>query len=59
MVGRAIAGLGAAGLFTGATTAVIQVAPMAKRPTIIGIIGSLFGICSIIGPLVNFITQFR
>jgi MFS family permease len=53
IVGRALAGIGAAGLFTGATTAVAQVAPIEKRPMIIGLLGGLFGISSIIGPLVS------
>ncbi|KAI9878064.1 MAG: hypothetical protein M1830_002013 [Pleopsidium flavum] len=53
IVGRAVAGVGSAGLFTGATTAVAQVAPMGSRPVIIGIIGGLFGFCSIIGPLLG------
>jgi MFS family permease len=53
IVGRAIAGLGAAGLFTGATTAVVQVVPIAVRPIIVGLLGALFGINSILGPLVS------
>jgi len=53
IVGRAIAGLGSAGLFTGAMTAIAQVAPMEKRPLIIGLVGGLFGISAVIGPLVR------
>ena len=53
IVGRAIAGLGSAGLFTGAMTVVAQVAPMEKRPLIIGLVGGLFGISAVIGPLVS------
>ena len=44
--------MGSAGLFTGAMTAVAQVAPMEKRPLIIGLVGGLFGISAVIGPLV-------
>lgn len=54
VVGRAIAGFGAAGLFTGATTTVVLVAPLQKRPMIAGMIGGMFGFCSIVGPLVSY-----
>lgn len=54
IVGRAIAGLGAAGIFTGATTITAIVAPLRLRPIIAGVLGGLFGICSILGPLVRF-----
>lgn len=54
IVGRAIAGLGAAGIFTGATTITAIVAPLRLRPIIAGLLGGLFGICSILGPLVRF-----
>ena len=53
IAGRAVAGVGAAGLFVGATTAIAQVAPIEKRPVIIGLLGGLFGVSSIIGPLVG------
>ena len=52
VVGRAVAGLGSAGLFTGGMTAIAQVAPMEKRPMIIGLVSSLFGLSAVIGPLV-------
>ncbi|KAL9083507.1 MAG: hypothetical protein Q9165_008488 [Trypethelium subeluteriae] len=42
VVGRAVAGLGAAGIFTGATTAVAQVASMKWRPLILGLVGGLY-----------------
>jgi MFS family permease len=53
VIGRAIAGMGSAGLFTGATTAVVLVAPVRKRPMIAGMIGGVFGCCGIIGPLLG------
>lgn len=53
VVGRAIAGLGAAGIFTGASTAVAQVAPKNLKPAIMGMVGALFGLCSVIGPLIG------
>ena len=53
IAGRAVAGLGAAGLFSGATAIVVLVAPRATRPLINGMIGAMFGVCSILGPLIG------
>ncbi|KAK5948980.1 hypothetical protein OHC33_010066 [Knufia fluminis] len=53
IAGRAVAGLGAAGLFSGATAIVVLVAPLATRPVINGMIGAMFGVCSILGPLIG------
>ncbi len=53
IVGRAISGLGAAGVFTGATAALAQALSPAKRPLIGGLIGGTFGCCAIIGPLIG------
>lgn len=53
IAGRAVAGFGAAGLFSGAMAIVVLVAPRATRPLINGLIGAMFGICSILGPLVG------
>ncbi|CAG8879306.1 unnamed protein product [Penicillium nalgiovense] len=53
IVGRAIAGIGSAGIFSGATVIVAQIVPLAKRPIFVGLMGSIFGISSIIGPLMG------
>ncbi|KAL9084048.1 MAG: hypothetical protein Q9165_008249 [Trypethelium subeluteriae] len=53
IIGRAIAGLGSAGLFTGAMLTVAQIMPLAKRPAFMGIIGGVYGIASVIGPLMG------
>lgn len=53
IAGRGIAGFGAAGLFSGATAIVVLVAPLSKRPMIAGLIGAMFGVCSILGPLIG------
>jgi len=50
--GRAVAGLGAAGLFTGAAAAIVHVAPVEKRPFLSGLMGGVFGLSSIVAPLV-------
>ncbi|KAJ5294527.1 hypothetical protein N7508_009348 [Penicillium antarcticum] len=53
IVGRAIAGIGSAGIFSGATVIIAQIVPLAKRPMYVGLMGSIFGISSIIGPLLG------
>jgi len=51
IVGRAIAGLGAAGIFSGAMLIVAHAVPLGKRPLYMGLIGSMYGIASVAGPL--------
>ncbi|KAI8070333.1 major facilitator superfamily domain-containing protein [Gongronella butleri] len=53
IVGRAVAGLGAAGLFSGAMIIIAHSVPLAKRPYYSGLIGGMFGIASVIGPLLG------
>jgi len=51
--GRAVAGLGAAGLFNGALIMLMYCSPLEKRPLYMGLIGAVFGIASVAGPLVG------
>jgi len=53
IVGRAITGLGAAGIGTGAYTIIAFVAEPRKRPMFTGIIGVSYGIASVVGPLIG------
>lgn len=53
IVGRAIAGLGAAGIGTGAYTIIAFVAEPKKRPMFTGTIGVSYGIASVVGPLLG------
>ncbi|OBT62018.1 hypothetical protein VE03_08258 [Pseudogymnoascus sp. 23342-1-I1] len=53
IVGRAVAGLGAAGIFTGCVVGVQYVLPLQKRPMAIGAFGAVFAFASIIGPLLG------
>ncbi|KAJ5730699.1 uncharacterized protein N7483_005207 [Penicillium malachiteum] len=51
--GRAIAGLGAAGLFSGSILIVTQSVPLDKRPVYTGLVGAMFGIANVAGPLMG------
>ncbi|KAK4226622.1 putative efflux system protein [Podospora fimiseda] len=53
IVGRAIAGVGSAGIFSGALTILAYSVPLAKRPIYTGAIGSMYGLASISGPLMG------
>jgi len=53
IVGRAIAGLGSAGLFSGAMLIIANTVPLHQRPTYMGIIGGVYGIASVAGPLMG------
>lgn len=53
ITGRAIAGVGAAGLGAGAYTIIAFSAPPKKRPAFTGILGASYGFASVIGPLLG------
>lgn len=53
IVGRAIAGVGAAGIGAGAYTIVAFTAEPKKRPVFTGIIGTSYGIAAVVGPLLG------
>ncbi|KAG4028427.1 hypothetical protein MFRU_021g00190 [Monilinia fructicola] len=53
IIGRAIAGLGSAGIFSGALIIVAYSVPLVKRPMFTGIIGAMYGIASVAGPLLG------
>lgn len=53
IVGRAIAGLGGAGIGTGAFTIIGFIAEPQKRPKLIGFIGATYGIAAVLGPLLG------
>ena len=53
IVGRAIAGIGSAGVFSGAYLLIATSVPLEKRPTFTGLIGGMYGIASVVGPLLG------
>ncbi|KAF2206636.1 hypothetical protein CERZMDRAFT_52765 [Cercospora zeae-maydis SCOH1-5] len=53
IVGRAIAGCGCAGLFSGALLIIADTVPLRSRPTYTGLLGSMYGIACIVGPLLG------
>jgi MFS family permease len=53
IVGRAISGLGSAGIFSGAINIMVITIPLHRRPMFQGIFGAVFGVASVCGPLLG------
>ncbi|KAF7452125.1 MFS transporter [Pyrenophora tritici-repentis] len=53
IIGRAISGVGAAGIFSGAILIISVTVPLRQRPTYMGLIGGMYGIASVAGPLMG------
>ncbi len=53
IIGRAIAGLGGAGLSVGGTSIVSFTVPPAQRPMMMGVIGSTYAIAACLGPILG------
>jgi len=53
ILGRSIAGIGSAGLSAGCLILIVAVLPLHKRPMWIGLNGAVFGVASILGPLLG------
>ena len=53
IVGRAVAGAGAAALFSGGMTIVGFAVPLRKRAIYIAALSSMFGISSVVGPILG------
>jgi MFS family permease len=53
IVGRAVAGLGSAGILSGALLILAHSVPLVKRPMYSGLIGGMYGISSVAGPLLG------
>ncbi|CAA9964085.1 aflatoxin efflux pump [Pyrenophora teres f. maculata] len=53
IIGRAIAGLGSSGIFTGAILIMLNTVPLEKRPILQALFGACFGVASVAGPLLG------
>jgi MFS family permease len=53
IVGRAVAGVGSSGLYSGSMAILGVLAPLSKRALYIGLLASLFGAAVVVGPLVG------
>ena len=53
IIGRAVAGLGSSGVFTGAILIMMNTVPLHKRPLLQGLFGACFGVASVTGPLLG------
>ncbi|RYO92130.1 hypothetical protein DL766_010300 [Monosporascus sp. MC13-8B] len=53
IMGRAVAGLGSAGILTGSLLILAHSVPLVKRPFYTGFTGSMYGVASVAGPLLG------
>ena len=53
IIGRAIAGMGSSGIFAGSLISLSHSLPLQKRPTYGAIVGAMYGIASVTGPLLG------
>ncbi|KAJ6255915.1 MFS-type efflux pump [Drechslerella dactyloides] len=53
IIGRAIAGAGSSGLFTGAIVLLTDAVPLHKRSTFMGAFGGVFGVSGVVGPIMG------
>ncbi|EWC48826.1 hypothetical protein DRE_00131 [Drechslerella stenobrocha 248] len=53
IIGRAIAGAGSSGLFTGAIVLLTDAVPLHKRSTYMGAFGGIFGVSGVVGPIMG------
>lgn len=53
IMGRVVQGIGAGGIFSGAILIIAAATPLEKRPNFNGLLGSMFAIASVAGPLMG------
>ena len=53
IIGRAVAGVGSAGIFSGAVILIVYNVPLRRRPIFTGSLGGIFGVASVGGPLLG------
>lgn len=53
IIGRAVAGIGAAAIFSGSMTILGYSVPLEKRAIYLGCMSSMFGLASVVGPIMG------
>jgi MFS family permease len=53
IIGRAIAGIGGAGLASGCFIIIASISPLRKRSLYVGFLGAVFVIASVVGPILG------
>ncbi|KAF2269954.1 MFS general substrate transporter [Lojkania enalia] len=53
IVGRAVAGFGTAGLFSGTVVIMVHTVPLQKRALLQSLFGAVFGVASVLGPVLG------
>ncbi|KAK3693103.1 putative MFS aflatoxin efflux pump [Podospora appendiculata] len=53
IIGRALAGVGSAGIFSGSITVTVYSVPLHRRPFYQGLFGAVFGLANVIAPLLG------
>ncbi|KAK4064182.1 uncharacterized protein Triagg1_9161 [Trichoderma aggressivum f. europaeum] len=53
IIGRAIAGLGSSGMFSGLMVIMFNVIPLQQRPIYQGLFGAVFAVASVVGPVIG------
>lgn len=53
IIGRAIAGVGTSGVSSGVIVILIPLVPLRRRGMLQGLVGAIFGIAAVIGPLIG------
>ncbi|KAI1173416.1 efflux pump antibiotic resistance protein [Nemania sp. FL0916] len=53
VVGRAVAGLGSAGIFSGCFVILVQSVPLHRRPIFLGVVGGIEGVATLAAPLLG------
>ncbi|KAI0402883.1 efflux pump antibiotic resistance protein [Xylaria palmicola] len=53
VAGRAVAGVGAAGIFSGCLVMLVQSVPLRRRPLFLGVVGGIEGVATLAAPLVG------
>ncbi|KLJ06538.1 hypothetical protein EMPG_10056 [Blastomyces silverae] len=53
VIGRAVAGLGSAGIFSGCFVILVQSVPLHRRPMFVGVVGGIEGVATLAAPLLG------